>query len=102
MLDTINSIILHPYILAVYGVLLWQVENWFTSKKPFKQFLNDASGNIGRSLIWVGVVVVFDDEILSKYNEWAAMDYHEMPLFMYTIFGFFIDLIRSKLTKFNT
>lgn len=102
MIDLINSVILHPYILAIYGVLLWQVEQWFTSKKPVKDFLNTSTRNIGRSLIWVGIIVVFDDEILAKYNEWAAMDYIEMPLYMYTISGFFIDLVRSKLTKFNT
>lgn len=102
MINTINSIIFHPYILAMYGVLLWQVEQWFSSKKPFKEFIGSANRNIGRSLIWVGIVVVFDDEILAKYNEWAAMDYHEMPLYMYTIAGFFIDLIRSKYAKFNT
>jgi hypothetical protein len=99
MIDAINSVILHPYVLAIYGVLLWQVEQWFTSKKPIREFYNDANRNIGRSLIWVGVVVVFDDELLAKYNEWAAMDYHEMPLYMYTIAGFFIDFIRSRFTK---
>lgn len=102
MTDAINSVIFHPYILAIYGVLLWQIEQWFTSRKTFKDFIFSANRNIGRSLIWVGVIVVFDDELLAKYNEWAAMDYHEMPLYMYTISGFFIDLIRSKLTQFNS
>lgn len=97
MIDFINSILLHPYILAVYGVLLWQIEQWFTSKKPFVQFLKDAQRNLGRSLIWVGVVIVFDDEIIGKYNHWAAVDYSEIPLYFYTIAGFFIDLIRTKI-----
>lgn len=97
MIQTINSIIFHPYMLAVYGVILWQVEQWYTSKKSFKEFWKDAHKNVGRSLVWVGIVVVFDDEILGKYNHWAAVDYQEMPLYMYTVAGFFIDLIRSKI-----
>lgn len=97
MINLINSVLLHPYVLAVYGVLLWQVEQWYTFKKPFKEFWKEAQRNVGRSMIWVGIVVVFDDEILSKYNGWAAVDYSQMPLYMYTIAGFFIDLIRSKI-----
>lgn len=97
MLETINSIIFHPYVLALYGVTLWQIEQWFSSKKPFRQFLADAHRNIGRSLVWVGIVVVFDDEIMGKYNHWAAIDYTEIPLYFYTIAGFFIDLIRTKI-----
>lgn len=99
MIEAINSIILHPYILAVYGVLLWQVEQYFSSKKPLKQFIESALPNIGRSLIWVGIVVVFDDEIVGKYNLWAAVDYTEVPLYFYTIAGFFIDVIRTKVSS---
>jgi hypothetical protein len=47
----------------------------------------------------VGIIVVFDDEILAKYNEWAAMDYADAPLYMYTMAGFFIDMIRTKITS---
>lgn len=98
MLNLINSILLHPYFLAVYGVLLWQVEQWYSSKKTFKEFWKESYRNIGRSLIWVGVVIVFDDEILEKYNVWAAVDVNlkDHPYF-YTIAGFFIDFIRSKI-----
>jgi hypothetical protein len=97
MLDIINSIIFHPYVLALYGVTLWQIEQWFTSRKPFLSFIKDAHRNIGRSLVWVGIVVVFDDEIMAKYNQWAAVDYSDIPLYFYTIAGFFIDLIRTKI-----
>lgn len=97
MIDFINDIIFHPYFLAVYGVLLWQVEQWMVSKLSVKEFWGKAHRNIGRSLVWVGLVIVFDDEILGKYNQWAAVDYVEMPLYMYTVAGFFIDFIRSKI-----
>ena len=99
MIETLEKILFHEYTLAVYGVLLWQVEQYFVSKDPIKVFLNKSHKNIGRSLIWVGIVVVFDDEILAKYNHWAAMDYAEMPFFMYTVAGFFIDMIRTKITN---
>jgi hypothetical protein len=99
MYELISKILTHEYILAVYGVLLWQVEQYFESKDNLKTFLKHSSKNIGRSLIWVGVVVVFDDELLAKYNHWAAMDFKEVPSYMYTISGFFIDFIRSQLTS---
>ena len=98
-MDLINSIILHPYVLAMYGVLLWQVEQYFSLKKPFKHFIKEVGPNLGRSLIWVGIVVVFDDEIIGKYNQWAAVDYTEIPLYFYTIAGFFIDFIRTRISS---
>lgn len=97
MVELFHKIFTHEYVLAVYGVLLWQVEQWYRSKKPFKDFYKESYHNIGRSLIWVGIVIVFDDEILAKYNQWAAMDYMVVPIYMYTVAGFFIDLIRSKI-----
>jgi len=99
MTDLINSVILHPYVLAMYGVLLFQVEQYLSLKKPFAEFWEISKGNVYRSLVWVGLVVVFDDEILTQYNHWAAKDYEQMPLYMYTIAGFFIDFIRTKITK---
>lgn len=98
-MELINSVILHPYVLAVYGVLLWQAEQFLSLKKPLKQFVKEAGPNIGRSLIWVGIVVVFDDEIMGKYNHWAAVDYKEIPLYFYTIAGFFIDFIRTRISS---
>lgn len=99
MIEAIEKLIFHEYVLAVYGVLLWQIEQYFVSKDSFKVFLSKSHKNIGRSLIWVGIVVVFDDEILAKYNQLAAMDYKEMPIYMYTVAGFFIDMIRTRITK---
>lgn len=98
MIDFINSILLHPYFLAVYGVLLWQVEQWYSSKKSFKDFWKESYRNVGRSLIWVGLIIVFDDELLSKYNQWAAVDIKlDEHRYFYTIAGFFIDVIRTKI-----
>lgn len=96
MLHFISTFIVHPYVLAVYGVLLWQFEQYFESKGNFSNFFIKSRKNIYRSLIWVGIVVVFDDEIMSQYNEWAEMDYKDIPLYFYTIAGFFIDFIRSR------
>lgn len=93
-----GNLFLHPYILAVYGVLLWQVEQWYSSKKSFCEFWKESYRNIGRSMIWVGMIVVFDDELLDKYNTWAAVDVKlEEHLYYYTIAGFFVDILRSKL-----
>jgi hypothetical protein len=98
MIEILNKIVLHPYTLAVYGVLLWQVEQWWRSKADWRTFLKDSQRNIGRSLVWVGLVVVFDDEIIGKYNHWAASDIpNPAPIYFYTLAGFFIDIIRTKI-----
>jgi hypothetical protein len=89
----------HEYLLALYGVLLWQVEQFFHYEGTLIEYVKQSYKTIGRSLIWVGIVVVFDDEILAKYNEWAEKDYSDIPLIGYTIAGFFIDIIRTKFTK---
>jgi hypothetical protein len=89
----------HEYLLALYGVLLWQTEQYFHFKGTLKEYISNSYKTIGRSLIWIGIVVVFDDEILATYNEWAADDYVTIPLIGYTIAGFFIDIIRTKFMK---
>jgi hypothetical protein len=92
------NLLTHEYSLALYGVILWQGEQFFTSKKSFFNFIQESSRNIGRSMLWVGLVVVFDDELLAQYNHWAAMDYTEAPKWLYTIAGFSIDIIRTNIT----
>ena len=43
-------------------------------------------------------IVVFDDEIIGKYNHWAASDIpNPAPIYFYTLAGFFIDIIRTKI-----
>jgi hypothetical protein len=98
-MELLKHILSHEYMLAIYGVMLWQVEQYFISDLNYKEFFGESVKNIGRSMIWVGIVVVFDDEILAKYNEWAHVDYETAPLYMYTVAGFFIDVIRSNISK---
>ena len=90
------EIFLHEYLLGLYGVILWQVEQAF-AKKGFT-FIH-AIRNVGRSMIWVGAIVVFDDELLSRYNAFANLDYVTPTWWMYVASGFSIDLIRSYFTK---
>jgi hypothetical protein len=94
-----ENLLLHEYLLTVYGILIWQFEQYFSFNGTIKEYLKYSYRTIGRSLIWAGIVVIFDDEILAKYNEWAQNDYITPPIYMYTIAGFFIDVIRSKITK---
>jgi hypothetical protein len=92
----ILQILKHEYTLAFYGVVLWQVEQYF-AKKNFT--FRKAFRNIGRSLVWVGAVVVFDDELLAQYNHIAQLDYAIAPWWMYIVAGFSIDILRSSFTK---
>jgi hypothetical protein len=94
-----ETLLLHEYLLTVYGILIWQFEQYFSFNGTIKEYLKYSYRTIGRSLIWGGIIVIFDDEILAKYNEWAEYDYIDMPLYMYTVAGFFVDVIRTKITK---
>jgi len=90
----------HEYILALYGVAGWHLEEFFRSKKTFKEFHSHAWRETGQALVWVGMVVVFDDEILRQYNEWAEQDYETALPWMYVASGFFITVIRSRIQKY--
>lgn len=54
---------------------------------------------MGSSLIWVGIALVFDDEILDYYNEWTDESHKYIPEIGYVMIGFFIDVLRSKFLK---
>jgi hypothetical protein len=86
----------HEYIVAFFGVLLWQVEQLYThpENRNYKIFKR----NCIRSMIWVGPIIVFDDEILAQYNKFAIVDYDFPPWWMYFILGFGTDIIRTKFT----
>lgn len=99
MSNLILNILTHEYVLAVYGVVAWQLEGFFRSNKSLSEYHRQAWREMGQSLIWVGIAVVFDDEILAQYNSWAEMDYHAPEPWMYTATGFFITIIRSKIAE---
>lgn len=93
------TILTHEYTLAMYGVLAWQLERFFRSKKNLKEYHKGAWRELGQALVWIGIVIVFDDELLAKYNEWAEIDYAEPVPWMYIAAGFFITLLRTKIGK---
>jgi hypothetical protein len=91
---------LHEYMLVIYGVVIWQVEQWFESKKKPLAFIRDHFGkNVISSLPWIGIVVAFDDELLARYNGWAVLDHASMPWYIYIAMGFSIDIVRSRIKK---
>lgn len=89
----------HEYLLALYGVLLWHLEQYFHYKGTFKEYISKSFKTIGSSLIWVGIALVFDDELLDQYNDWANENYMDIPKVGYVMIGFFIDVIRSRFIK---
>jgi len=86
------NLILHPYALVFYGILLWEIEQSFAHGLDFKQRIN----NIGRSLIWGGAIVVFDDEIVELVEDKFDV-LLDVTWYHYSGAGFFIDIIRSKI-----
>ena len=95
-------ILLHPYMLVLYGIILWQIEQHISSKisnKLKKEItLRDRANYIGRSLIWGSAIVVFDDEIIEFLYNNFDVDF-EAEWYFYLSAGFFIDIIRNKFTK---
>jgi hypothetical protein len=95
-----EALFYHEYVLAMYGVLLWQLEQFFTSNKGFVEFVKYSYKTIGRSFVWIGILIVFDDELLLQYNQWAEMDYAATQPWMYIAVGFFVDFIRTKIINY--
>ena len=92
----------HEYLLVIYGVLLWQLEQWIESKQLPLVFVRDKFGkNVLSALPWVGLVVAFDDELLARYNEWAVLDYASIPWYIYILMGFSIDIVRTRIKKIS-
>lgn len=111
--STYFNILQHEHMMGVYGVFMMHLEKFF-------RFVNLAQKNkmgwrslfrfwwfewddIVRSLMWFGLVVVYDDELLGGYNSWAETDIQVAQHWMYFVAGFGIDRIvmifKSK-TKF--
>jgi hypothetical protein len=101
MLDLLIKILTHEYVLTLYGVILWQIEQSIEQKLTFNESLKKIKRNVISSFVWVGFIIVFDDELLSRYNEFAHVDYDEPPFFMYIIGGFLIDFFRTKYKRFK-
>ena len=90
------ALLTHEYTLAFYGVVLWQIEQHFREKVKSRRSFAKIRAAMFRSMTWVGLLIVFDDEILAQYNHIAMVDYTEPPKWMYLLLGFLTDIIRSK------
>lgn len=101
MIQFLINFFTHEYVLILYGVLLWQIEQSIEKKLTFNESLKKIKRNLISSFVWVGFVIVFDDELLARYNEIAHVDYDEPPFFMYIISGFLIDFFRTKYKRFK-
>lgn len=92
------NILFHEYALVLYGVALWQIQQRLTKTIPFRTQMNF----VGRSMIWGGMLVVFDDEIADYLLEQDVDLYHDdaetIVWYFYVGMGFFIDVVRHKVT----
>jgi hypothetical protein len=101
MVDFILNILTHEFTLTLYGVMLFHIEQCIESKLTYKESVDKIKQGIISSLIWVGFVIAFDDELLSRYNGFANVDYSDPPFFMYILGGFMVDFLRSAYKKFR-
>jgi hypothetical protein len=96
-------------MMGVYGVFMFHLEKFFrfvniAQKKKLGwrslfKFWWFEWDDIVRSLFWFGIVVVYDDEILGKYNDWAQVDIQAAASWHYFLAGFGIDRIIVNVKK---
>lgn len=101
MIDFIFNILTHEFTLTLYGVMLFHIQQCIESNLSYKESKQKVKQGIISSLIWIGFVIAFDDELLSRYNEIAHVDYSDPPFFMYILGGFMVDFLRATYKKFR-
>jgi len=88
------NILLHPYLLVLYGICIWELEQSLFHKLDLKKRI----GFIGSGLIWAGGIVAWDDEmtefVVNQFNVSLELDWY-----FYLGAGFCIDIIRRKVHK---
>ena len=94
-MDILLSIINHPYIQVLAGIILWELQALLsTSKMTWRQFFRET----GRSMIAGSMVVIFDDETVylleDKFDILVTVDWE-----VYLGAGFAIDFIRRRFYK---
>lgn len=87
------ELLLHPYCLTFYGIMLWQIEQSFTKGLRVRERINF----VGRSLIWGGAICVWDDELIELVEDKFDV-LLETEWYFYVTAGFLIDVIRQKFT----
>jgi hypothetical protein len=98
MIGMITMILTHEYVLAMYGIVLWQISLYLKTSLSFKAFSKIAFKRMLDCLVWVGMLIVFDDEILAWYNHYAHVDYSSPPFFMYIFLGFITNILITFVT----
>lgn len=93
----VQAIVFHPYSLVVYGILLWQIEQSITKGFNYQE----RSKNLGKSLVWGSLIVIFDDEAMEFIQEKLDIVF-DANWYFYLGGGFFVDIIRSKISKEET
>lgn len=101
MIDFLINILTHEFTLTLYGVMLFHIEQCIQLKTPYKESVEKVKKGVISSLIWIGFVIAFDDELLARYNEFAHVDYSDPPFFMYILGGFMVDFLREWYKKFR-
>jgi len=89
-------ILRHEYLLVVYGVLAWQLEQLLVGEK---KTLRKRLSYIWASMIWGGIVVVFDDEfIMIAQSHFPKLSPDQ---WWYVGAGFFIEILRHKVEQYK-
>lgn len=88
MNEDMLSLLTHEYVLVLYGVVAWEIA-WGKKGQRLRCAI--------RSMAFGGAIVAFDDEFLARFNDWAVIDFEFWPWYLYSIAGFSVDWVLTKI-----
>lgn len=106
-IETVGKIFTHEYFMAFYGVLVYYAIVWSLAKNAaekkkvkfnFKKWRLSITDNVIVTLLIVPIVIIFDDEIVYLYNQFAEQDI-VLGKWIYLMAGVLTDLIFRLVQK---
>jgi hypothetical protein len=106
-IDIVEKVLTHEYLMAFYGVIVYYAIVWSLAKNAcekkgvkfnFKKWKQATKDNLIVTILIVPLVIIFDDEIVYLYNEFAEDDI-VMGKWIYLMAGPLTDLIFRLVQK---
>ena len=109
ILKIVGDVFTHEYFMAFYGVIVYYAIVWSLAKNAaerkgikfdWKKWKKDTKDNFIVTLLVVPLVIIFDDEIIYLYNNFAEKDL-QMGKYIYILAGPLTDLLFRIVQKFR-
>ena len=108
-LEIVSNVFTHEYFMAFYGVVVYYAILWSLAKNKaekakqkfiWKKWKDEVKDNFIVTLLIVPLVIIFDDEIVMIYNNFAEKDI-AMGKYIYIMAGPLTDLLFRIVQKFR-